>query len=240
MGPYASHRASLDYAWHGHYTAARQRLQDGVISSYLSSLPPAPCFTTRPWLVHTAGAMGAGKSHALRSLAASHAFPLRCFVRIDPDDIKTALPEAAAFVAADRATAGTRLHKESLLIADVLTRAAMALGRNVLVDGSMRNTLWYASEWARLKATAPHYRLAVLLVAAPPALIHQRAARRAGHTGREIPWDVIEDSIAQAPVTFNLLRPLADYAAVIDNAGSGPVIQPPDTAQSFAEVWGLQ
>ena len=242
VGPYASHRAALDYGWHGRYTAARQLLQDGLIARALAPprAPPPPPPGVRPWLVHTAGAMGAGKSHALRCLAAAGAFPLACFVCIDPDEIKGALPEARAFVAAHRASAGTRLHKESLLVADVLTRAAMAQGRNVLVDGSMRNTRWHAAEWARLKATAPHYRVAVLLVTAPAGVVHARAARRAAHTGREIPTDVIDDSIARAPESFAALRPLADFAAVIDSGGAEPRVLPPDTLESFQGVWGLQ
>ncbi len=242
VGPYAAHRSALDYGWHGRYTAARQRLQDGIIARALAPprAPRAPPPGVRPWLVHTAGAMGAGKSHALRCLAAAGAFPLACFVCVDPDEIKGALPEARAFVDAHRASAGTRLHKESLLVADVLTRAAMAQGRNVLVDGSMRNTRWHAAEWARLKATAPQYRVAVLLVTAPAGVVHARAARRAAHTGREIPADVIEDSIARAPESFAALRPLADFAAVIDSGGAEPRVLPPDTLQSFQGVWGLQ
>jgi hypothetical protein len=242
VGPYAPLRAALDYGWHGRYTAARQALQDALITRALAPprAPPPPPLGVRPWLVHTAGAMGAGKSHALRCLAASGAFPLACFVSIDPDEIKGALPEAGAFVAAHRASAGSRLHKESLLVADVLTRAAMAQGRNVLVDGSMRNTRWHAAEWARLKATAPHYRVAVLLVTAPRAAVFERAARRAARTGREIPREVIEDSIARAPESFAALRPLADFACRIDSSGAAPAIVPPDTLQSFRAVWGLQ
>ena len=242
VGPYAPFRDALDYGWHGRYVAARQRLQDTLIAAHLGEgrarlQPPPPPRGVRPWLVHTAGAMGAGKSRALRCLAAAGAFPLHSFVRIDPDDIKGELPEAGAFVAADRASASTRLHKESLLVADVMTRAAMAQGRNVLVDGSMRNSRWYAQEWARLKATAPHYRVAVLLVTAPAATVHARAARRAAHTGREIPREVIEDSIERAPRTFALLQPLADYACCIDSAGEDPVILPPHTLEGLRGVW---
>ena len=236
-GPFAAIRRSLDYGWHGRYSAARQRVQDALIAGYLARLPPPPRAGARPWLVHTAGAMGAGKSHALRCLAARGAFPLRAFVCVDPDEVKGALPEAAAFAAQDRASAGSRLHKESLLVADVVTRAAMAQGRNVLVDGSMRNALWYAAEWDRLRAAQPRYRLAVLLVTAQPQRVHARAARRAAQTGREIPEDVIEDSIARAPRTFALLQPLADFAAVVDNDGGAPEIQAPNTEAGLAQVF---
>ena len=238
-GPFAPARLALDYGWHGRYSLPRQRLQDGLIAARLAAAaPPPPPGGARPWLVHTCGAMGAGKSHVMRWLGARGAFPLAAFVRVDPDALKGALPEAAAFMAQDRASAGTRMHKESLLLADVLTQCALAEGRNVLVDGSMRNSQWYAEEWARLRVAAPRHRLAVLLVTAPRASVHARAARRAAETGREVPRGVLEDSIARAPATFELLRHRADFAAVVDNAGPEPTLLPEGaTLEGFARTW---
>jgi hypothetical protein len=235
-GPYAAARLALDYGWHGRYTLYRQQLQDRIIAAHLVRAPPPPC-GARPWLVHTCGAMGAGKSHVMRWLAATGAFPLHAFVTVDPDRIKGELPELAPFVAADRASAGTRLHKESLLIADVLTQSALAEGRNVLVDGSMRNTQWYGQEWTRLRVAAPRHRLAVLLVEASPRTILGRAAVRAVETGREVPPDVLNDSIVRAPATFERLRPLADFSAVIDNDGAFPKLRSPSTLRAFAETF---
>jgi hypothetical protein len=235
-GPYAAARLALDYGWHGRYTLYRQQLQDRIIAAHLVRAPPPPC-GARPWLVHTCGAMGAGKSHVMRWLAATGAFPLHAFVTVDPDRIKGELPELAPFVAADRASAGTRLHKESLLIADVLTQSALAEGRNVLVDGSMRNTQWYGQEWTRLRVAAPRHRLAVLLVEASPRTILGRAAVRAVETGREVPPDVLNDSIVRAPATFERLRPLADFSAVIDNDGAFPKLRSPSALRAFAETF---
>jgi hypothetical protein len=232
-GPYSSARLALDYGWHGRYTLYRQQLQDRIIASHLVRAPPPPR-GARPWLVHTCGAMGAGKSHVMRWLAATGAFPLHAFVTVDPDTIKGELPELAPFVVADRASAGSRLHKESLLIADVLTQSALAEGRNVLVDGSMRNTQWYGQEWARLRVAAPRHRLSVLLVEASPRTILGRAAVRAVETGREVPPDVLNDSIVRAPATFELLRPLADFAAVVDNDGAFPKLRSPASLRVFA------
>ena len=233
-GPFAPARLALDYGWHGHYTPARQRLQDALIAAHLASAPPPG--GARPWLVHTCGAMGAGKSHVMRWLAQRNAFPLHAFVRVDPDIIKGELPEAAALIAADRASAGTRMHKESLLVADVLTQSALAEERNVLVDGSMRNSQWYAQEWARLRVAAPRHRLAVLLVTASPRAVHARAARRAAETGRVVPAEVLEDSIARAPATFELLRSRADFAAAVDNEGTEPVLVG-SSLRKFSETW---
>jgi hypothetical protein len=237
-GPYKKERQALDYGWHGRYTEARQKVQDGIISAHMRHAPPPP-HGVRPWLVHTCGAMGAGKSHVMRWLASSGSFPLHAFVCIDPDRIKGELPEAPAFVAQHRASAGSRLHKESLLIADVLTQSALAEGRNVLVDGSMRNTQWYRQEWARLREAAPCHRLAVVLVEAAPGTILARSAARATKTGREVPFEVLSDSILRAPATFEHLRPLADFAAIVDNDGSVPRLKEPAALSDFAAHWDL-
>ena len=243
VGAYARYRETLDYGWHGRYTPSRQSVQDGIIAGYLGEgsssggSSSSTATSSRPWLVYTAGAMGAGKSHTMRRLATWGAFPLQRFLCVDPDEIKGALPEAASYAAADPGRAGTLLHKESLLVADIVTRAAMAQGRNVLVHGSMRNALWYGAEWARVRARAPHYRLAVILVTAPPGKVHERATLRALKTGRDIPKGVIEDSISGAPHTFELLKNLADYATTFDNGGEVPGIVPPDTLLKFSKVW---
>lgn len=237
MGPHASIRRTLDYTYHSLYQASRQAVQDTLITKYLESLPPQ---TEHPWLVHTAGPMGAGKSRTLRRLAQQGAFPLSTFLRVDPDDIKGMLPEAEAFVAQDRASASTRLHKESLLIAEVIKLAAIAKGCNVIVDGSMRSEEWYEREWARVRVQEPRYRIAILLVTAPQELVHQRVFQRGMQTGREIPRSVIDDSISRALGTFFRLRPLADYAAHFDNGGMEPTIVPPETMQGFRDAWGTE
>jgi hypothetical protein len=42
----------------------------------------------RPWVVFTAGAMGAGTRRAMRWLAEHDYFPLKSFVQVDPDAIR--------------------------------------------------------------------------------------------------------------------------------------------------------
>ena len=81
------------------------------------------------------------------------------------------------------------------------------------------------------------HRLAVLLVEASPRTILGRAAVRAVETGREVPPDVLNDSIVRAPATFERLRPLADFSAVIDNDGAFPKLRSPSTLRAFAETF---
>jgi hypothetical protein len=65
-GPFAHIRETLDYEYHSNYTFERQMLQDAIIKEFLTSAVLQDkdgeiCTTpTEPWIVFTAGAMGAG------------------------------------------------------------------------------------------------------------------------------------------------------------------------------------
>jgi hypothetical protein len=234
-GRYATMRALLDYTWHTHYTVERQAVQDAIVDVFLT----AGCRCERPWVLFTAGPMGAGKSSAMRHLAANGLFPLHTFVVVDPDRIKSEMPEMPQYVAANRALAGTLTHKESGFIAELVEREAMLASKNVLVDGSLRDADWYSRVFGRLRAHFPQYRIAVLLIQASTERIYERAERRAAITGRVVPREVIDDAIQQVPKSFEVLAPLADYSAVVDNDDSShtPRFRPPATEAGFAELW---
>ena len=59
-GDFIDIRRTIDYSWHTNYSKARQLWQDQVVKNI------APCRDAKqtwPWLVLTAGAMGAGMSY---------------------------------------------------------------------------------------------------------------------------------------------------------------------------------
>lgn len=56
VGKYCALRDRLDVKWHGRYSVERQALQDRIVDEFVS----AGCSSGRPWLVYTAGPMGAG------------------------------------------------------------------------------------------------------------------------------------------------------------------------------------
>ena len=101
-GPFGETRRGLDYGFHSNYAAERQAVQDGIVKRFLQGgvsvggvgaggagavgADGAPD-AARPWIVYTAGAMGAGKSHSLRNLHARGLFPLERFIWVDPDAI---------------------------------------------------------------------------------------------------------------------------------------------------------
>lgn len=220
----------LDYSWHSHYSPDRQALQDAIISEHLRT----GTAQGRPMAVYLSGPMGAGKSHVIRHLHRERAFRLDSFVSIDPDRIKFMLPEAARLVEQDRLSAATLLHRESTYVSEVIERESLRRQKNLLVDGTLRDTEWYRRHFARIRADFSHYRIVLLSIRAPPEVVYARAAKRAQVTGRVVPKAVLDDAIDKAPKSFEQLAPLADYSAVIDNsAESSPRFLPPVTWEEF-------
>ena len=63
-------------------------------------------------------------------------------------------------------------------IAEILTLAALQAGKNVLVDGSLRDAEWYKIYFQRLRQDFPSVRQAIIHVTAPRDAVFQRAAVR--------------------------------------------------------------
>jgi hypothetical protein len=234
-GPYAATRSMLDYSWHVHYVPERQALQDSIVSRFLAN----GVRSERPWLVYTAGPMGAGKSHTLRYLHSIGAFPLDRFTWVDADKIKSLLPDMPGYVRHNRASAGTLTHKESGFIAEIIEKEALRASKCVLVDGSLRDRDWYARWFGRVRAEFPQYRIAIVLVTASRERVYERAKKRAAITAREVPLAVLDDAIEKVPRSYEALAPLSDYSVVIDNdAKDGvPSVVPPETLESFKAAW---
>jgi predicted kinase len=235
VGTYATTRRALDYTWHTHYPPSRQLMQDGIISGFISAGFCQPF----PWLVYTAGAMGAGKSWMMRHFFQHRVFPLDQFVVVDPDKIRAQLPEISHYTKYHHAEAGQLTQKEAGYLAEIVQREAMQRGKNVLVDGSLRNAHWYEREFRELRTAFPSYRICIIMVEAPPDVIHQRAERRGQITGRTVPRAIIDETIHQVPRSYSVLAPLADYTVVVHNDAdkAAPTFEPPTTLESFRAIW---
>lgn len=246
-GNYAAIRKTLDYSYHSNYTKERQLLQDKIIDHLLSIaniVDPTSgemCATpSHPWIAFTAGCMGAGKSWTIRHLSQRGLFPLHSFVTVDPDDIRHHLPEFKTYALMERERAGEWTRKEAGMISEILTLAALEKGHNVLVDGSLRDSLWYESYFSRLKRDYAPLRIAILHITAPSDVVYARAASRAHQTGRVIPRATLEESLLQVPKSLQQLSPMADFYAQLHNAEDAEIrIQAPAglTWQAFRKAW---
>ena len=179
-GPYAHLRKSLDYNHHRNYKRERQMLQDAIIGETLDKAKVVDTNSgkigttpTEPFLVFTAGAMGAGKSYTLNKIQPK--FPLSAFVIVDPDEIRQQFPEYSLYVNQNPLKAGEMTRKEAGYIVEILTLAALQAGKNVLVDGSLRDWEWYTLYFERVREEYPSLKISILHVTAPKSAIFARA-----------------------------------------------------------------
>lgn len=217
-GLFADIRNRLDADYHGYYTERRQRLQDELLQDVLATGLP----DERPWIVYTAGAMGAGKSHVVRWLSRNDYFALPIFVQIDLDRFRTQLPEWLGYVARNSASAGALTHREAGYCAEIAQEAALQRCKHVWVDGSLHDAEWYASEFRRIRKEHPQYRIAIYHVVANWTTVQARVATRATHTGRVVPQDALQKSYHEVPQAVRQLRPFVDFYARIENQEALP------------------
>lgn len=179
-GPYADIRAKLDYNYHCNYTKERQQFQDTIIQKmshavirdkdgWVGTTP------TRPWIVFTAGAMGAGKGHTVNQLKDNGRFPLVSFITVDPDEIRREFPEFLKYVHTCPLLAGDLTMKEAGFVAEILTIDTLNKGKNCLVDGSLRDYVWYQSYFELLRRDYKNLRLGIIHVMAPREAVFARA-----------------------------------------------------------------
>lgn len=237
-GKYRHLRKTLDFSYHRNYTEKRQRLQDSIIDDMLDTalitdVNGDVCTTpTEPWLVFTAGAMGAGKGYTIKSLVSKKRFPLLAFVTVDPDEIRRLFPEYDIYVKTNPLKAGELTRKEAGMVSEILTLAALEKGKNVLVDGSLRDSNWYQGYFSSLRNDYPLLKIGIIHVTAPREAIIERAEERGILTGRVIPPELLEAAIEQVPKSVKVLGPLADYFCELNN--------PPDEEISILtanETW---
>lgn len=224
-GPHADIRPLLDYTYHRKYTEARVKLQDELIERCFTQCAQAGN-EMLPWIVFTAGAMGAGKGFVTRWMDQHDILPLQNFIVVDPDQIRQMLPEWKIYVQRDASTAGDLTQKEAGCIAEILGYRGLRERYNVIFDGSLRDTSWYLEFFTRLRREFPGIRIMILHIIADEQEVLQRAEERGRQTGRVVPVELLLESMAQVPQSVRALAPEADFVCRVVNAsGRDPEVQ---------------
>merc|ERR1712238_94575 len=127
----------------------------------------------------------------------------------------------------DAEMAGERTRKEAGLIAELLTQIALRDGRNVLVDGSLKDSDWYKDYFLGLREEYGEIglRIGILHITAPKEAIFDRARERSKITNRVVPQHILEHAIEKVPRSVKILAPLADFVAELNNAPSANDIE---------------
>ena len=222
VGKFAHLRELLDHTYHSNYVPERQLLQDKLMTFFNSTVIQDEkhglvCdVPAENWLVFTAGAMGAGKSHTLVWLSHQGIFPLESFVRVDPDALRELLPESKEYIAREAST-GRLTQKEVGCMSEILTLYALQQGKNVLVDGSLRDSEWYRLYIESLRKQYQRIKTAIVHVVASEKTVFSRCKKREAITGRHVPEEVVKASMEQLPRSIALLAPFVDVVVTLEN-----------------------
>jgi len=211
---FASIRETLDLDYHGHYSASRTRLQDEIISDFVGG----GVVSEHPWIIFTAGAMGAGKGHTMKWMGEQGHFPIDKLVHIDPDVFRARLPEWPMYMLRDPETAGQLTQRESGYCVEIAQEAALQQSKSMWIDGSLHDSDWYSQVFAKIRRNHPQYRIAIIHVYAPWDAVVSRAADRARATGRLVPQAALRESFSRVPQAVERLSGLADVTAHVENA----------------------
>eukprot|EP01034_Spumella_vulgaris_P024115 gene24115-30423_t len=166
--------------------------------------------------------MGAGKGHTVSWLNQTGLFPLEAFVNVDPDAIRLLLPETDEYNNRDAMTCGHLTQKEVGYISEILTYVALKKGKNVLVDGSLRDARWYLKYFRDLRSKFPILKVAIINITAKIDTVLSRARKRALVTGRIVPEKVILDTMSKIPESIEILSNIADFVATFNNEDTFP------------------
>jgi len=213
-GRFASIRQTLDLDYHGCYSARRTMLQDQIIMDSVGG----GLVSEHPWIIFTAGAMGAGKGHTIKWMGEQGLFPIDEFVHIDPDVFRARLPEWSVHLQRDPETAGRLTQRESGYCAEIAQEVALQQSKNIWIDGSLHDSDWYSQVFMHIRRKYPQYSVAIIHVFAPWDMVVSRAADRARTTGRLVPQEALRESFATVPQAVERLSGLVDITVHVENA----------------------
>ena len=169
-------------------------------------------------------------------------FPLESFIVVDPDHIREKLPETAEYIRRNPSTAGMMTQKEVGYIAEVMVLRFLLEGKNVIVDGSLKDSEWYGQYMLRLRNTFSRLKLAIFHVITTLDMAMSRAARRGAETGRVVPMEAITSQIESIPQSIKMLRHYVDFICTFQNDHTPRLVYTSNgdvSLSSFRDVWQM-
>lgn len=212
-GDFIESRLKVDFNYHNNYTLERQLFQDRIIHKFLKFGKSVDS----PKIIFTAGVMGVGKGHILKKMDSSKLINLQDFLRIDSDQLKDELPEMKMYINYDPKTAGTKVHKESGFIQEIILSEALKQNKNIIVDGSLTSLVRHKMLFESIRRDYPQYTIEIIYITADMEKIQERIQKRGEATGRFVPIEKVEYAYHQIPKTIKALTPLVSKMLIFDN-----------------------
>lgn len=168
-----------------------------------------------PMAVLTLGGIATGKSTVVNERVNQ-----KDFVVVDPDELKSMIPEYNLAINNNAKNAGTMAHEESSLLADELVEAAVARRKNVIIDGSGKSLDKYVKAIEAYKRAG--YSVVVLGTHVDLATSLKRAENRANCTGRWVPFEVTSEIAKKVPCNIKKISEAADEFVLFSTMSDPP------------------
>ena len=121
------------------------------------------------------------------------------------------------YIQFDPKTAGTKVHKESGFIQEIILSEALKRNKNIIVDGSLVSLDRHKKLFESIRREYPQYTIEIIHVVANMEKIRERIQKRGDATGRFVPMERVEYAYLQVPKTVEALTPLVSTVLTIDN-----------------------
>ena len=201
MSKYAHLLKFMDMEYHSVYSNVRSQLHDEIVNSYFIN---KQVFKEKR-LIFTAGCYGSGKGHVLRLMDRLKKINLDNFIHVDPDKIRVLLPEYVQYLQEDPWNAGYKTNKEAGYIAELIQLHALMNGYNLIIDGSMKDFVWYKQYIEWIKKTFPNYMISIIYVETSWVKILERNLKRSQETKRCIPHEFLESVFIESKKSLSTL-----------------------------------
>ena len=177
---------------------------------------------SHPTLYLTAGAIASGKNRAVDGMVQQGFIPRQTLL-IDPDAIKTRIPEYQRLKSLGDPLAGDKVHKLSMYIADRITEEALARGINAVYMTSLRYTPSALEMVNWVRRWYSNYKIQIISVRAPVRFLSARNQIRFAQLGRLVPEDILQASIQSVDRSVRLLEEKVDEVVTVSNDQDRPL-----------------
>ncbi|OQP05694.1 hypothetical protein B1690_12635 [Geobacillus sp. 46C-IIa] len=197
------------------YSPKRHALHMSIVHTIMKQAPSS-LKTERPIAILIGGGTASGKTMMRKTVIEKQLAEAGVqAIIVDPDDIKTYIPEYHSLQKNHPNDAARLVHKESRDISHLLLKQLIRHRKHFIYEGTMARTKAYKHLMKKLKKA--RYKVHIYIVDIPLELAKQRAEERAKMAGRKIPDQVIENTHKLVPRTFQAIKDLADRYYVYDN-----------------------
>lgn len=213
---YIRNHLDLEY-YHNQYSESRTKLHESIVDKYFVDKAHLKNPDKHNKFIFTSGAYGCGKSHILKMLHKHNKIDLDKFIFVDPDMIRSELPEYLDLIKSNPWTAGFATNQETFYIGELIRYHAMFEGINVIYDSSLRDWEWTSLHIKWLRENFSQAKIIIIHVYADWVKVLERNISRSEQTKRCIPLENIKQAYVQSIESNTKLKDLVDLNIIIKN-----------------------